>query len=186
MEIFEEGRIAGTFEGQPEGLFLKAVCVMQDCSKVRRIYLAHKTGSLYVGIPDHTGRLTASIPQKYVPEKFCCVASAAPRGKWSPWRGELDGVQVETALIQEGKIALPPEEAENFPAWTMKTFDLSGKEMALVPLNGDGMPVLAELTKGDTENEENSFGDSDSGMPSDLPSADSGSSDGGQADCADL
>ena len=186
MEIYEDGRIAGTFQGEAEGLFLKADCVMKDCSQIRRIYLAHKTGSVYLGIPDHTGRLTVRIPRKYVPEHFCCVASSAPRGEWSPWRGELDGVEVGTALIQKGRIALPPEEAENFPAWTMKTYDLSGTEMALVPLNEEGSPVLAELTKGDAGNEEIPFDHSDSGMSSDLPAADGGGSDGGQTACADL
>ena len=186
MEIFEDGRIAGTFRGEPDGLFLKAVCVMEDCSKIRRIYLAHKTGSIYLGIPDHTGRLAVRIPRKYVPEHYSCVASSAPRGEWSPWRGKLDGVEVETALIQEGRIALPLEEAENFPAWTMKTLNLSGTEMALVPLDEEGNPALTELTKGDTENEESPFNHSDSGVPSDLPAADSGGSNGGQTDCADL
>ena len=186
MEIYEEGRPIGTFCSKKEGLFLRADCSLQADEKLHRVYLAHRTGSLYVGIPDRTGRLTARIPYKNVPEEFCCVSSAAPRGEWSPWRGELDGVPVESALIKKGALALPAEDAKNFPAWDMKIFHLSDREMVLVPLGEDGSPILTELTKGEPENEADTLGNFNTDLSSDLPAGDSGSDDGGQTDCSDL
>lgn len=186
MEIYEEGRMIGTFCSETEGLFLKVTCSLQADEKIHRVYLAHRTGSFYVGIPDRAGRLTVRIPLKHVPEKFCCVSSAETKGEWSPWRGELDGVPVEAAFIRDGGLALPREEAMNFPAWDMKTIHLADREMSLVPLDGEGNPILTELTKGEIKNEAVYLGNFDSDLPSDLPADGGGSGDGGKTDCADL
>ena len=96
--IYEQGRIAGSFDCEGKGLYFEFSCRMQKGSVLRRLYALSGWDSVYVGIPDERGELLRRVKRKLFPcEVSCMIASDRGRSQWSPWRGELDGIVVEDA-----------------------------------------------------------------------------------------
>ena len=184
MEIYENGMKIGTLEAEENGLYTVFRCTCEPSDKVRRVYLAYPFGAKYIGIADRKGFLRTQLPRKQVPQNVCAVASTREKDGYLPWRGELDGVWIDSALISGNEIAMPLSEAMKFPAWEMEITKIDNTEMALVPLNADGMPLPREREA--EENETLDFDDYDAGDLADLPADECVGEQGWEADRADL
>lgn len=140
MEIYQNSRIIGTLHIEEQGLYVKITCKTEPSDRIRRIYLAYPYFSLYLGIPDRRGELTTHLARKHLPETVCPVASERPKDGWLPWRGEIDGVTVDDALVCKTKLVMLPQEALKFPAWQFDTETVDGSEMAVLALSEQGLP----------------------------------------------
>lgn len=184
MEIYENARLIGTLELQKEGLYTKFSCTIKPTAGIWRIYLAYPYGSMYLGIPNKNGELKARISNKRVPKDFAAVASSGSKGEWLPWRGQIDGIDIETALVKPDAIAMTLDDAMNFPAWDMETKIIYDTQMAILPLDAEGLPLPTER-KG-AENETVDFNHFDFDLPADSLADDDLGGQGWEADCADL
>lgn len=184
MEIYEDGIQIGTLETEENGLYTVFRCACEPSEKIRRVYLAYPYGSKYIGLADRNGNFQTQIPRKQIPKDICAVAGTRPKDGYLPWRGELDGVWIDSALISENEIAMPLNEAMKFPAWEMDITEIDNTQMALVPLSADGMPLPREREA--EENETLDFDDYDAGDLADLPADERIGEQGWEADRADL
>lgn len=192
LTVFERGTPVGTVRLERDGSFWNIFCEMTDLTEqIRRVYVGTEWDVFYLGIPDAAGKLSAK--RRHLPaEPTFAVAAPYPRGEWLPWRGAVDGVSVETALLcrEDGKIKLllPPEEAVKFPAWLEKSEreTVFGTEFALLLLTEKGHLLQEEKDKGEEKNEETTVGTVDDLLPVD-PSADDGiGGEGWETDRPDL
>ena len=192
--IYENGLPVGTCEMRREGLYRIFHCkIGKKGEQPRRIYVLSGYGSEYLGVADRDGELTARLPEKRLQngaDGF--VATTAPKGVWQPWRGELDGVGVESAFLRQRDdgfdVALPPEQAVRFPEW-VEQFQrelLFGAEYALLPLNADGQPPLTEKDNGGFTYETSDFTPIGSTLPADDFADDGFGEQGREADSPDL
>ena len=184
MEIYEDGICVGTLETEENGLYTVFRCTCEPSEKIRRVYLAYPYGSKYVGIADRKGNFQTQISRKQIPKDACAAASTREKDRYLPWRGALDGVWIDSALISENEIAMPLSEAMKFPAWEMEITEIDNTEMARLPLNADGMPMPREREA--KENETLDFDDYDAGDPADLPADECIGDQGWEADRTDL
>ena len=199
MDVYEAGKVIGNLEIEPVGLFWNICCkITENPERLRRIFLIHGWQVEYCGIPDKNGNLKSRLPQKRLPcgmERV--IASGAPREQWLPWRGEVDGVQVECACIRrtaEGmELALGGQEALKFPAWAeiMKIESLPEGEMAVLTLGPEGQLPVRDIEMGGTTDETMDCGDFSFELPYEPASFDGGSIQGDQeqgweAHCPDL
>ena len=192
LTVYERGTPVGTARLERDGLFWNISCEMTDLTEqIRRVYVGTAWDVFYLGIPDAAGKLTAK--RRHLPaEPTFAVAAPYPRGDWLPWRGTLDGVSVETALLcrEDGKIKLllPSEEAVKFPAWLEKTEKetVFGTEFAMLSLTEDGRLPQEEKEKGEENYEETTVGTFDVLLPVDPPADDGVGNEGREADCPDL
>ncbi len=158
--IYENGSAAGTLYIVSEGLYWHIRCKMKPASQLRRLYAVAGLRSVYLGIPDASGEMRIRIAKKNLPEVQLALAASTPRGEWLPWRGEVDGVEVELCYCRQEPdgicLALPESELIKFPAWTGKwncerVYD---KEMALLYLDENGHLPQKENEHGGTEENE--------------------------------
>lgn len=193
--IYEQSRIAGSFDCESKGLYYEFSCRMQKGSVLRRLYALSGWDSVYVGIPDERGELFRRVKRKLFPgEVSCMIASDRGRSQWSPWRGELDGIMVEDAWIRrEGEeilLALPPTEALRFPAWApyFTSEEIEDQSRMLLRLTAEAKPVALETENGRDTNEEIDSDLIDFGLPSESVTFDGDSlgDHGEEAYCADL
>ena len=192
LTVYERGTPVGTARLERDGIFWNISCEMTDLTEqIRRVYVGTAWDVFYLGIPDAAGKLTAK--RRHLPaEPTFAVAAPYPRGQWLPWRGTLDGVSVETALLcrEDGKIKLllPSEEAVKFPAWLEKTEKetVFGTEFAMLSLTEDGRLPQEEKEKGEENYEETTVGTFDVLLPVDPPANDGVGNEGREADCPDL
>lgn len=192
LTVYERGTPVGTARLERDGIFWNISCEMTDLTEqIRRVYVGTAWDVFYLGIPDAAGKLTAK--RRHLPaEPTFAVAAPYPRGDWLPWRGTLDGVSVETALLcrEDGKIKLllPSEEAVKFPAWLEKTEKetVFGTEFAMLSLTEDGRLPQEEKEKGEENYEETTVGTFDVLLPVDPPANDGVGNEGREADCPDL
>ena len=174
--IYENGNAAGTMSIQSEGLYWRIRCKMRPMSGLRRVYAIAGLQSVYLGIPDARGELNLRIAKKNLPETQMALAVSTPKGEWLPWRGEIDGVEVELCYCRretEGIcLALPEAELIKFPAWAgewdrERVYD---KEMALLHLDENGhLPQIETEHGGTEENETMDSGYVDPLLLADLP-----------------
>lgn len=192
LTVYERGTPVGTVRLERDGSFWNIFCEMTDLTEqIRRVYVGTAWEVVYLGIPDAAGKLSAK--RRHLPaEPTFAVAAPYPRGEWLPWRGAVDGVSVETALLcrEDGKIKLllPPEEAVKFPAWLEKSEreTVFGTEFALLLLTEKGHLLQEEKDKGEEKYEETTVGTVDDLLPVD-PSADDGiGGEGWETDRPDL
>lgn len=192
LTVYERGTPVGTVRLERDGSFWNFFCEMTDLTEqIRRVYVGTEWDVFYLGIPDAAGKLSAK--RRHLPaEPTFAVAAPYPRGEWLPWRGAVDGVSVETALLcrEDGKIKLllPPEEAVKFPAWLEKSEreTVFGTEFALLLLTEKGHLLQEEKDKGEEKYEETTVGTVDDLLPVD-PSADDGiGGEGWETDRPDL
>lgn len=184
MEIYQNSKKIGTLHIEEEGLYVKITCKTEPSDKIRRIYLAYPYFSFYLGIPDRRGELTTHLPRKHLPETVCPVASERTKDGWLPWRGEIDGVTVDDALVCKTKLVMLPQEALKFPAWQLATELIDDTEMAVLPLSADGLPRPTEREV--LKDEENPFDPVSFDVPADEPAADGLGLDRRKADRPDL
>lgn len=192
LTVYERGTPVGTARLERDGIFWNISCEMTDLTEqIRRVYVGTAWDVFYLGIPDAAGKLTAK--RRHLPaEPTFAVAAPYPRGDWLPWRGTLDGVSVETALLcrEDGKIKLllPSEEAVKFPAWLEKTEKetVFGTEFAMLSLTEDGRLPQEEKEKGEENYEETTVGTFDVLLPVDPPANDGVGNEGREVDCPDL
>ena len=192
LTVYERGTPVGTARLERDGIFWNISCEMTDLTEqIRRVYVGTAWDVFYLGIPDAAGKLTAK--RRHLPaEPTFAVAAPYPRGDWLPWRGTLDGVSVETALLcrEDGKIKLllPSEEAVKFPAWLEKTEKetVFGTEFAMLSLTEDGRLPQEEKEKGEENYEETTVGTFDVLLPVDPPADDGIGGEGREADGPDL
>ena len=184
MEIYEDGKIVGSLQLQERGLYILVQCQCEPCEKIRRVYLAYPYSAKYLGIANRQGFFQTQIPKKQFPDQFYAVSSTAEKNQWLPWRGEIDGILIESALICESEIAMPLNEAMKFPAWELGETEVNKTKMALLPLSADGEPLPREreAERNETTYYDN-FADSDL---ADLPADECVGGTGWQADCADI
>ena len=151
--IYDKGAVIGTYTMEVCGLYLTFTCeILEGKEKIRRLYAVSGFDSHYLGIPDPGGRLQKKISRKILREPVSCLASSeAGRSRWSPWRGSVDGVNVNDALVCSGAgevlLSLNPEEALQFPAWVgefQEINDQHGVRM-LVQLTSDGQLPAKEI-----------------------------------------
>lgn len=158
--IYENGSAAGTVSVASEGLYWRIRCKMKPASQLRRIYAVSGLRSVYLGIPDAHGELNIRIAKKYLPDAQTAVAVTTPRGEWFPWRGEIDGVEVELCYCRQKAdgicLALPETELIKFPAWAGQWYRerVYDREMALLHLDNDGHLPQMETENGGTEKDE--------------------------------
>ena len=183
MEIYEDGKQIGTLELEENGLYALISCQCEPSRAVRRVYIAYPYGCKYLGIPNGQGFFQTRIAKKQLPNQFCVVSSTAEKSRWLPWRGEIDGILIETALISENEIAMPLHEAMKFPEWDLEETEVNATKMALLPLL-DGVPMLREREA--TKNETLDFDVYDDRDFAHLPADDSFGEDGWQAGRVDL
>ncbi|MBE6985754.1 MAG: hypothetical protein E7434_09170 [Ruminococcaceae bacterium] len=184
MDIYENGRKIGILHMEEDGLYSKITCKCEPSKSVRRIYLAYPYAAQYLGIPDANGFLEKRIASKKLPKQFCAVAAVKTDAHYLPWRGMIDGIMVEDAMIAPEEIAIALDETMNFPSWKLETKLIHQKEMAVIPLNDDGLPQPIEREA--IENETLDFDDPDYDMPSELPAADGEGGEEWEADRPDL
>ena len=182
MDIFENGRKIGTIEQQSEGLYTRLICQTEPSRTIRRLYLVYPYASAYLGIPDETGRLERRIVSKKLPQEYCAVCAQKMPGDYLPWRGIVDGIEVNEALIGNDEILLSQEDAMNFPSWSFEAKIIDDRQMAVLPLNAEGVPQPRER---EARDEALDFDDFDDGVSSGLP-ADDGAGREPEADCPDV
>ena len=201
LSILYHGETVGTACMEPDGIYWKLTCrLTKKKNRPIRLYGLRLWQSEYLGIPDADGLLQGRIPKKHLPEGADVIlASEQPKGIWSPWAGQIDGVRVERGLLRrDGGIllALEPEEAVKFPAWieNMEKVQMPDSERLLLRLDEKGNLPEIEKKLGGTNNETmdrdapaaelpaDDFSDNDS---DDLSGFD-GTDQGWQTDSADI
>lgn len=153
IKLFDRNGGAGAAEVKESALFYHFTIQLDHKTETPvRVYAVAGLTSVYLGIPDRAGRLTAQLARKHLPSAPTCgVVTDEPRGVWQPWRGELDGVPVSMALTRaaEGgcRMAMPEETAARFPAWTasFEPVVLDGKQYYELFFDPDGRPRLREV-----------------------------------------
>lgn len=184
MEIYEDGIQIGILNAEECGLYTVFSCKCEISAAIRRVYLAYPYGAKYLGIPNRQGVFQTQIASKNLPKQFCAVSSKTEKNQWLPWRGEIDGILIETALINENEILMPQHEAMKFPAWELEETEVNDRKMARLPLC-NSEPLAKE--REDEENETFDFDVYDAGDFDHLcADDDSVGEDGWQADCPDL
>ena len=178
VKIFHNGAAAGMAEVRSDGLYWDISCRVEVQGLVR-LYGIGGWNSEYLGIPGADGRLRAHMGKKHLPDGLSAiVASAAPRGDWSPWMGTVDGVAVAEGYLQPRSdgflLALSADESVKFPEWVdqMEQIQVYGRNMAQLRLDSEGRLSLIETESRGTEDEEIDRGDSSFGMPGDIDSND--------------
>lgn len=154
LDIMMQGAPAGKLQMEQDGLFLHFRCTLRSAPEAPlRLYAISGWHSEYLGIPypqNGTAQLEARLPASHFPQlPEYAVADTQPRGAWEPWCGRLDGVPVWQCRLRTGgdglEIALPPEEAQLFPAWLphMQERTLFGEPTLILHLNADGTPPFS-------------------------------------------
>lgn len=184
MEIYENGLEIGTLDIENEGLYARISCKIKPNGKIRRIYLAYSYGAKYVGIPDEQGNLISRFAQKHLPKDCVAVAATGGKSEYLPWRGELDGVLIESALICENELLLPLDEAMKFPAWSFETKEINHIHMAILLLDSNGLPLPRK--REDEADETMDFDNFDFDLPANVSADDGIGCEGWEADCADV
>lgn len=158
--IYENGSAAGTFTVTSEGLYWRIRCKLKPMSRLRRVYAVTGLQSVYLGIPDARGELSVRMAKKHLPDMESALAVTTPKGEWLPWRGEVDGVEVELCYRKQEDdgicLALPETELIQFPAWAgqwnyEKVYD---QKMALLRLDQNGHLPQIDRENGGTEKDE--------------------------------
>lgn len=152
IKLFDRNGGAGAAEVKESALFYHFTIQLDHKTETPvRVYAVAGLTSVYLGIPDRAGRLTAQLVRKHLPSApECGVVTDEPRGVWQPWRGELDGVPVSMALTRAAedgyRMAMPEETAARFPAWTasFEPVVLDGKQYYELFFDADGRPRLRE------------------------------------------
>ena len=152
IKLFDRNGGMGAAEVKESALFYHFTVQFEHRTEAPvRVYVVAGLTSVYLGIPDRTGHLTAQIARKHLPSApECGVVTDEPRGAWQPWHGELDGVPVAMALTraEEGgcRMAMPEETAVRFPAWTasFEPVMLGGKQYYELLFDANGRPRLRE------------------------------------------
>lgn len=151
--IYDKSAVIGTYTMETCGLYFEFVCeILEEKDKLRRLYAVSGLNSVYLGIPDPQGKLRKKIVRKLLPQPVSCLTtSEVERSIWSPWRGSVDGVSVNDALVRSAAgevfLSLCPEEALQFPAWVgefQEINDQHGVRM-LVKLTPDGQLPAKEI-----------------------------------------
>lgn len=153
IKLFDRNGGAGAAEVKESALFYHFTIQLDHKTETPvRVYAVAGLTSVYLGIPDRAGRLTAQLARKHLPSApECGVVTDEPRGVWQPWRGELDGVPVSMALTRAAedgcRMAMPEETAARFPAWTasFEPVTLGGKQYYELFFDADGRPRLREV-----------------------------------------
>ena len=125
IKLFDRNGGAGAAEVKESALFYHFTIQLDHKTETPvRVYAVAGLTSVYLGIPDRAGRLTAQLARKHLPSApVCGVVTDEPRGVWQPWRGELDGVPVSMALTRAAedgcRMAMPEETAArcSCPRW---------------------------------------------------------------------
>ena len=151
MEIYEDGKQIGTLDVEECGLYTVFSCKCEPSAAIRRVYLAYPYGAKYLGIPNRQGVFQTQIASKQLPEQFCAVSSKTEKNQWLPWRGEIDGILIETAWISESEIIMPQHEAMKFPAWELEETEVNNIKVARLPLcNSEPLPKEREAEENET------------------------------------
>lgn len=151
LDILMQGAPAGKLQMEQDSLFLHFRCTLRSVPEAPlRLYAISGWHSEYLGIPypqDGTAQLEVRLPASHFPQSpEYAVADTRPRGAWEPWCGRLDGVAVRQCRLRSDngglEFALPPEEAQLFPAWLphMQERTLFGESVLILRLNADGTP----------------------------------------------
>ena len=174
--IYENGSAAGTLTITSEGLYWLVRCKLKPMSRLRRVYAVTGLQSVYLGIPDARGELSVRMAKKHLPDMESALAVTTPKGEWLPWRGEVDGVEVEFCYCKQEAdgicLALPESEVIKFPAWAgqwnrERVYD---SELALLRLDQNGhLLVIDRENGGNDENETMDSGYIDPLLLADLP-----------------
>lgn len=194
LSVYKGERQVGTLRCEPDGLYYDISCELaQNGKTIRRVFVGYGWKSEYLGIPDAAGKLTARLPKNRLPDGLAfAVASEAPRGKWVPWRGEVDRVPITEGFVSPSEkgidLLLPPQEAVKLPAWVdqMQEEAAFGREWLRLSLLPDGTLPEKEKERGEQTDEENSCDGADACVPADDASCDGVGDEGRQADRADL
>ncbi len=158
--IYENGSAAGTLTMASEGLYWQIRCKMKPTKQLLRLYAVSGLSSVYLGIPDGRGELSVRIGKKHLPDVQAALAVTTPKGEWLPWRGEVDGVEVELCYCRQEAdgicLALPEAELIKFPAWAgqwnrERVYD---QELALLRLDENGHLPQIDRENGGTEEHE--------------------------------
>ncbi len=144
MDIFENGTTIGTVQAEPEGLYTRLTCKTEPSRTIRRLYLAYPYASVYLGIPDENGVLSRRVASKKLPEQFLAVSSQRTHAGYLPWCGAIDSIAVHDALIGPSEILISLDDAMNFPSWSLETKTVDDIQMAVIPLNAEGVPQPKE------------------------------------------
>jgi hypothetical protein len=176
--IYEKGSAAGTLTMASEGLFWNLHCKIKPSKELYRLYAVSGLSSVYLGIPDSRGELRVRIAKKHLPEMQAALAVTTPKGDWLPWRGVVDGVEVELCYCRQEadgiSLALPEAELIKFPAWAGKwnRERVYGQDLALLRLDEDGHLPQIEREHGGTEEYETEHETMDGGYVDPLLLAD--------------
>lgn len=169
--IFYHGASAGTAQVERTGLFWRIDGHMDNPRLgLVRLYAVHGLRSVYLGIPAADGNLQMKLPISHLPQGLDSILAAKePNGTWKPWAGELDGVSVDHALVDNGPvpgIAFPPENAIAFPEWLeeMSPMTMYGSDWLVLRLTADGKLPAIQI-EGEQTNETDGFHIADIGMP---------------------
>lgn len=152
IKLFDRNGSVGAAEVKESALFYHFTVQFEHRTEAPvRVYVVAGLTSVYLGIPDRTGHLTAQIARKHLPSApECGVVTDEPRGAWQPWHGELDGVPVAMALTRAEengcRMAMPEDTAACFPAWTasFEPVMLGGKQYYELLFDANGRPRLRE------------------------------------------
>lgn len=192
--VYEGTKAIGTLQAEGNGLFLEISCMLEvPARQIRRIFALSAFDSVYLGIPNAEGELHTRLAKRHLPDGLDgAVATVLPRGAWKPWRGVIDGVTVESALLQADaekiKLAIAPEETVNFPAWVrdFETERVNGVEYAVLTLDAQSHLPLKNRECGGNTHEENDGDPADFVQPADAPACDGVGEHGREADRADV
>ncbi|MBQ6430522.1 MAG: hypothetical protein IJJ99_01405 [Oscillospiraceae bacterium] len=194
LTVFEGEQPVGTVWVTQEGLFYDVSCELtQNRERIRRVYVGQEWRSEYLGIPDASGKLRTRLPKSRLPDGIgFAVAARIPRGRWLPWRGEVDGVPIAEGYIRPSEdgidLLLPPQEAVKLPAWTeyMRMETVFGREMMQIMLLPDGSLPDRNTDRGEQTDEETTCDDPTGCESADDAPGDGVGGEGREADCADL
>ncbi len=183
MKVYENGREIGILQLEDDGLYSVITCKVEPSEQIRRVYLAWPYASEYLGIPNREGVFRTRISRKHLHSDSCAVATSEPKGAHLPWRGNLEGVLIDSAWIGAQELLIPADEAMNFPGWDLENKEIDKKEMKVIPLNADGMPQPKEREATD---ETMDLDDFDFDLPADVPADDGLGGQGWEADRTDI
>ena len=200
MPVYEGNSAIGSLYMEEAGLYYDISCrIEEERAALRRVYAVSGMQTAYLGIPDEEGTLKKKLPKKHMPngvEHGVCMKE--PKGDWSPWRGEIDGILIAEALLRQREdgflLALSPEEAFKFPAWAndLEMIEIFQKTHAAMRLDQEGKPLIAQIDRGGTTDEALPGDHFDCELPADLMPDDTDSfrtrneAEGREADCPDL
>lgn len=123
IKLFDRNGGAGAAEVKESALFYHFTIQLDHKTETPvRVYAVAGLTSVYLGIPDRAGRLTAQLARKHLPSAPTCAAE--------------DGC----------RMAMPEETAARFPAWTasFEPVVLDGKQYYELFFDADGRPRLRE------------------------------------------